>query len=193
MDLSQATEPLFGLLMGLALSSICGLRAFLPLAAVSALAWSGRLELTPDFLWLGHPVALLCFASAVLIETIGDKLPAVDHLLDGLGVLVKPVAATVVSAGFIQDVDPLLALVAALCSGGLVAEGVHLAKAKVRLLSSALTGTLGNPVLSVLEDVVALLGLVLALVVPVLVLGVAALLGVKVWRRWRGRSAGAVR
>ena len=74
-----------------------------------------------------------------------------------------------------------------------MAEGVHLVKAKVRLLSSALTATIANPVLSILEDIVAVISTVLAFVVPILVLGAAALLlffgGFWIFRRRRKRLA----
>lgn len=183
-------EPIFGVVMGVSLASMCGLRAFLPLAGVSLLAWTGRLDLHPSFAWLGHPASALCFTTALLAEAVGDKIPAVDHALDAVGVLLKPIAGALVTASFIQDMDPLLALVAGLASGGLVAEGVHLVKAKVRLASSVLTGTLANPLLSLAEDFVALLGVVLSVVVPVLVLVGVGLGGWWMWRRRVARRSG---
>jgi ribose/xylose/arabinose/galactoside ABC-type transport system permease subunit len=65
---------------------------------------------------------------------------------------------------------------------------VHLVKAKARLLSSALTGTMGNPILSVLEDIVAVVGVVLSVLMPVLGLVVFAMLCWWVLRRWRRRA-----
>lgn len=67
---------------------------------------------------------------------------------------------------------------------------MHLVKAKVRLASSVLTGTLANPLLSLAEDFVALLGVVLSVVVPVLVLVGVGLGGWWMWRRRVARRSG---
>jgi len=69
--------------------------------------------------------------------------------------------------------------------GGGVAGTVHLAKAKFRLASTAFTGGLANPVVSVVEDVTAVVGTALALVWPVLVAAiivVVAVFGVRLVR-----------
>jgi len=172
------------ILMGLALAATCGLRAFLPLFTLSVLAHFGKVELGESFLWLASPGAMLCFGVAVVVELVGDKIPAVDHALDALGVVVKPAAATVATASVVTHFDPMIAIVLGLMTGGLAAEGVHLTKAKARLMSSALTGTIANPVLSVLEDIAAFFAVILAWIVPVLVLGsfVAFLVAVYLWR-----------
>lgn len=175
------------ILMGLALAATCGLRAFLPLFTLSVLAHFGKVELGESFLWLASPGAMLCFGVAVVVELVGDKIPAVDHALDALGVVVKPAAATVATASVVTHFDPMIAIVLGLMTGGLAAEGVHLTKAKARLMSSALTGTIANPVLSVLEDIAAFFAVILAWIVPVLVLGSFVAFGVAVYL-WRTRK-----
>ena len=57
--------------LGLSLAATCGLRAFLPLLVVSALAAMGKLELADSFSWMATPLALVCFGSAVVIEIAG--------------------------------------------------------------------------------------------------------------------------
>jgi hypothetical protein len=185
MDFAALTDPAFGLILGLSLAATCGLRAFLPLLCIGAAGAMGKVELADAFQWMASPAALACFGSAVVLEVSGDKIPAVDHVLDSLGVVVKPLAAAVAAASMIQEFDPLLALTLGLIGGGAVAEVVHLAKAKTRLLSTAFTGTLANPFLSVGEDLAALAAVVLAFLVPGLVL--LAIVAVAVWtiRRWR--------
>lgn len=181
-------------MMGLALSATCGLRAFLPLFTLSVLAHFGKVELGDSFLWLASPGAMLCFGVAVVAELVGDKIPAVDHALDAAGVVIKPVAATVATASVITHFDPVVAVVLGLMTGGVAAEGVHLTKAKARLMSSAFTGTIANPILSVLEDIAAFFAVILAWIVPFLVVGsfVAFLVGVYLWRT-RKRSPSQAR
>ena len=179
--------------MGLGLAACAGLRAFLPLLVVGL---AGRLELVPlseSFAWLATGPALVVLSVAVVAELLADKVPVVDHALDALGTLVKPGAGTLVAASVLTDLPPLPTAVLALCTGGAVSAGVHLTKAKVRLLSTAATAGIGNPLLSVLEDVGAVIGSVAALVVPLLVaaLFLAALVGLLVLlaaRRARAHS-----
>ncbi len=185
MDIATLVDPAFGLLLGLSLAATCGLRAFLPLLCIGIAGAMGKVELADAFQWMATPAALFCFGTAVVLEVAGDKVPAVDHALDALGVVVKPTAAAVAMASMIQEFDPLLALVLGLIGGGVTAEVVHLAKAKARVLSSTFTGTLANPFLSLAEDVVAFLSVGLAFLAPVLVLGAVLVLVVVVFRRWR--------
>ena len=79
--------------------------------------------------------------------------------------------------------------------GLLMASGVHVAKATVRPVVTATTGGLGNPVVSVTEDVVSgattLITIILPAVAALLVLAVA---GIFVWfmvRRRRRRRVAA--
>lgn len=188
-------EGSLGVAMGLVLAATCGLRAFLPLAVLSALAWTGHVELGNGFDWMGHPASLACFCTAVVAEVLGDKVPVFDHLLDSLGLVIRPMAGTFATASLIAEMDPLLATVVGLVTGGVAAGGVHVVKAKVRLLSTALTGGLGNTLLSVMEDAIALVVVVLAVLVPLLaVAALATVTGVALWwlrrRRQRAEATG---
>jgi hypothetical protein len=165
---------------GIGLAACAGLRAFLPLLVVGI---AGRVEwipLTGKFEWLASTPALVVLGVAVVVEILGDKFPVVDHFLDSIQVIVKPIAGAVLAASVLAELTPLQASVLGLISGGTVAGTVHLTKANLRLVSSATTVGLANPVLSVIEDVVVFVGSVLALVVPVLLVLflVGALIGV---------------
>ena len=191
--MDQTASVAFQVAAGIGLAACAGLRAFLPLLVVGL---AGRLELVPlseSFAWLATGPALVVLSVAVVAELLADKVPVVDHALDALGTLVKPVAGTLLAASVLTDLPPLPTAVLALCTGGAVSAGVHLTKAKVRLLSTAATAGIGNPLLSVLEDVGAVIGSVAALVVPLLVaaLFLAALVGLLVLlaaRRARAHS-----
>lgn len=189
MESMDWVQWLSGVTMGLALAATCGLRAFLPLFAVSCLGATGQIELADHFQWLERPVAVAGLGIAVLLEIAGDKFPIVDHLLDTAGVIIKPIAATMVSASVMTEMDPMIAAVLGLVVGGSMAEGVHLVKAKVRLWSSALTAAIANPFLSLLEDCVAAIAIVLAILFPVVVIAFAVVGGAIGYRWWiRGRK-----
>lgn len=177
--------------MGISLAACAGLRAFLPLFAVGL---AGRLDwvtLSESFTWLESWPALVVFGAAVVAEILGDKFPVVDHFLDSFQTFVKPVAGALVMATVVEDWTPLYATVFWIVVGGSTAGVVHVTKAKLRLVSSATTAGLGNPVLSASEDVGALAGTVGSIAVPplmVILLAVAALLAWLTLRRLRRRA-----
>jgi Domain of unknown function (DUF4126) len=79
-------------------------------------------------------------------------------------------------------VDPVVALVIGLVVGAPIALAPHVAKATLRGVSSATTAGLANPVLSMLEDALALVLTLLAFLVPILA---ALLVATGAWLIWR--------
>jgi uncharacterized membrane protein len=142
--------------LGIALAASAGLRAFAPLFTVSLLSWLGYLELGDAMAWLGSPATTLCLAVAVLVELLADKIPLVDHLMDAVGTVVRPIAGALVGTSLVVGTDPLLATVAGLAAGGAVAGLAHAGKASVRLGSTGSSGGLANPAVSLLEDALVL-------------------------------------
>ena len=181
----ESMEMVLSVAMGLALAATCGLRAFLPLFAVGCLGAFGKIDLADSFAWLQQPVALIALGLAVVLEIAGDKFPVVDHFLDSAAVVIKPIAATIATASVMTDMDPMVSTLLGLVVGGTMAEGVHLVKAKLRLMSSALTATVANPLLSLFEDFVAVVATALSFLVPVLVLVVTVVLALFVFQRFR--------
>ena len=184
MDVSTVVTVLC---MGLALAATCGLRAFLPLFVVSLLSHLGHIELSDGFEWMSSTSAVAGLGAAVLLELLADKIPLVDHVLDTVAVIVKPLAAMIAAASVMTELDPMLSTVVGLVLGGTMAQGVHLVKAKLRLLSSALTATVANPFLSIIEDVLALVATILAFLLPVLLFVAAVLVSLWGFRTWLGR------
>ena len=172
---------------GIALAACAGLRVFLPLLALGIAARWFEWPLSPRMEWLAGDAALVTFGVASVVEILGDKVPAVDHLLDGAQTFLAPVAGALVAASSLGDLPTSTALVLGLITGAPVAAGVHLLAATTRLGSSALTAGTANPALSVVEDGAATVGVVLAFLIPVLVLIAVALLAFALhrWRRSR--------
>lgn len=157
------------LLLALALASCTGLRAWLPLLAVSLLARHGYMELHPSFAFLARTDALVVFGAATAIEILGDKVVAVDHALDAVGAVVRPAAGAVLASSMFLKLDPLAAVALGLIVGGGAAFTVNAGKALARTQATALApahGGLGNAALSTLEDLVTAAGVALAVVAP---------------------------
>ncbi|MFN8096119.1 MAG: DUF4126 domain-containing protein, partial [Vicinamibacteria bacterium] len=187
MDMATVTEFLPALALAIALAASAGLRAWLPLLLAGGLARAGVLDLGPTFQFLASNKALVLFAVATVIELVGDKIPAVDHALDVLATPLRPAAGALLAASVLGTVsDPLTSIVLGTAVGAPTALVPHAAKSALRAASTATTGGLANPLLSFVEDAIALVTFALAVLVP---LAVVALLGLTLYlaSRWLRR------
>ncbi|HEX2078541.1 MAG TPA: DUF4126 domain-containing protein [Longimicrobium sp.] len=156
--------------LGVVLAATAGLRAFLPVFSASLAAWLTDLPLPADLAWLERPQTVLIFGVATLLEILGDKIPVVDHVLDGIQVLTKPALAVLAATPFLYQLSPEYPVAIGILLGAPLALGVHSAKAAARLGSTASTGGVGNPVLSIAEDVAAIASIVIGFLAPLLAL-----------------------
>jgi len=182
------------ILLGLGLAASTGLRTFLPLLmlAVAARFDLFGVELNDRMAWLVSDAAIGALGVATAAEFIGDKVPAIDHVLHAIGFVARPLAAIVAAYAVFGAMDPMVAAVAAVIVGAPAALTFNAAQGGARLASTATTGGLGNPVVSVIEDVLAFLTVLIAFVLPLLIPVVLALLLWLVWRlarKLRPRSA----
>jgi Domain of unknown function (DUF4126) len=190
MEWSALVEFLPALALGVALAACAGLRAFLPLLLAGILARAGFLDLGASFQFLASNRALVVFGVASLIEILGDKIPAVDHALDALGTPLRPAAGALLAASVLGQVsDPLVALALGTAVGAPAALVPHAAKSALRAASTTFTGGIANPILSLVEDVVSVFLFVLAVLVPIVVVGLLAIAVVLISRTLRRRAA----
>ena len=174
------------ILAGLALAACAGFRAFLPLFALGIGAKTG--------MWPGDAPAylssdpwLLALGVATLAEILADKIPLVDHALDAIQSVVRPVAgAFLLYPGFAAILPEGYAAGLAALTGAPLAFGVHAAKASARIASTTTPGGVANPVLSLLEDLIAAALAILALLVPAF--AAAAVIFLVLWLLRRARS-----
>lgn len=181
------------LLAAFGLSGAAGLNAWLPLFASALLARLDVVELAAPFDDLTSTTALVVLGVLTAADFVGDKIPVVDHVLHVAGTVVAPASGAVLFTGQ-TGLETDLPTLAAVLLGGATAGSIHAARAAVRPAATATTGGLGNPVLSLGEDVASLLLVVTAFALPLLavVLLVLLLLAlVRSWRRFRGRFRGA--
>ncbi len=175
MDPSALADFLPALAMAIALAAAAGLRAWLPLFAAGGLARLGVLELGSSFQFLASDKALALFGLATAIEIIGDKIPAVDHALDVIGTPLRPLAGAVLAASVLGTVaDPLTSAVLGIAVGAPSALVPHVAKSALRAASTTATAGLANPALSFVEDALAVVLLIFAVLIP---LAAVALVG----------------
>ncbi len=180
---------LLGVFTAFGLSASAGLNAYIPLLVVALLEkFTDLLTLRPpwDALESWWIIGLLVLLS--LIEFFADKVPAVNHINDGIQTFVRPTAGAIAfaaSANVITDVHPVLSL----GLGLLVAGGVHAVKTlAVRTAVTATTGGAGNVPVSIAEDVVSTILSILAVVVPVVIACVLVLVTAYILWRWYRRA-----
>ncbi|HEX6368503.1 MAG TPA: DUF4126 domain-containing protein [Longimicrobium sp.] len=181
---------------GVVLAATAGLRAFLPVFSASLMAWMTDLPLPDNLAWLERPQTVAIFGVATLLEILGDKIPVVDHALDSIQVLTKPVLAALAATPFIYQLAPEQSVAIGILLGAPLALGVHSAKATARLGSTATTAGVGNPLLSIAEDVAAVAAIILGFLAPLLALALMAVtifLIARLALRVRRRRRAAVR
>lgn len=185
----DAGTALGAVLAAFGLSGAAGLNAWLPLFAGALAARLDWVELAAPFDELASNLGLGALAALTVADFVGDKIPAVDHVLHLLGLGVAPASGAVLFAGQTGDETELPTLLAILLGGG-TAGAVHAIRTAVRPLSTAGTGGLGNPVLSLGEDAGSLTLVVLAFALPLLAVALLLLLVVPLalrLYRWRSR------
>ncbi|MBD9269937.1 MAG: DUF4126 domain-containing protein, partial [Akkermansia sp.] len=111
-------EAVMGVLLGIGLGAACGFRIFVPLLVASIAIHGGFLTVTPEFAWLGGTPALITLSIATLLEIAGYYLPVIDNTLDVLGAPAAVIAGTILAAGFIGHMDPMLQWGLAAIAGG---------------------------------------------------------------------------
>ncbi len=180
-------EALTGIFSAFGLSASAGLNAYIPLLTVALLGrFTNWITLTAPWDTLTDWWVIAVLLVLLAIEFFADKVPAVNHLNDGLQTVVRPAAGAVVfaaSSGVITDVSPVIAMILGL----LVAGGVHATKAlAVRPAVSATTAGAGNVPVSILEDVISTILSILSVLIPVLIATILILFTAwVVWVMWR--------
>lgn len=172
-------------LWGVALAATAGLRLFMPFLFLGGMARYAHTP-TPEMLnWTATDPGFFLLLTATLLEVLSDKIPVVDHALDSIATLIKPVAGFILPAALLYDASPMAAWVAGAVVGAPLAFGVHATKAGTRAVSSATTVGTANPFISIMEDVLAVVLLVLTALVPIIAVLLVVLLVVFVIRSFR--------
>jgi len=179
-------EAFSGLFTAFGLSASAGLNAYLPLLVVALAArYTNLIQLNEPWNVMTNGWVIATLVVLLLIEMTVDKIPAVDTVNDVLQTVGRPVAGAILfaaSSGVVGDLNPIVAFVAGL----LVAGTVHTAKSVARPAVTATTAGAGNWLVSILEDILALIAAVLSILLPIIIgLTVIFLLLLYFW--WRSK------
>jgi hypothetical protein len=187
-------ETLFMVGIGVGLSSVAGIRAYLPLALVGLFARLGLFTLSAPFDLLDDWLVVGVLLVLALLESGLDKLPALDPVLDIVQTPLRIVAGAVLFAVALRaglDVAGIPELAAGAGIAGLVA----VLKVVLRPSAGISAAGVSTAFLSFFEDVVAGVGGVVAVLMPFLPLAFVGFLLFFFFRvrRRRGRKYGGLR
>lgn len=187
-------EALLALGIGIGLSSVAGVRAYLPLVLVGLFARFGLFDLSAPFGLLYNWFVIGVLFALALVEGVLDKIPALDTAVDVVQTPVRIVAGAVLfSAALGAGLD--VGAIPELAAGGGIAGIVSVFKALLRPPANISTAGVSAPFLSGSEDAVALVGGVVAVLVPLVSLILVAFLLYVFYRirKRRGRKYGGLR
>jgi hypothetical protein len=154
------------LLTAYSLSGAAGIRVSWAMLVVSWCVHFGYLHPNPSMAWVGAWWMILLAFTASLVDLVGDKIPVLDHALHGVHVFLAPIAGAISAVSGYHGEGAVSALLAVI--GGTNAFVLHASRTTVRAASSATTLGLANPVISILEDIAAVVFIVIAMLAPAL-------------------------
>ena len=108
-------------------------------------------------------------AGLYIVVFAADKIPYVDSVWDVIHTFIRVPAGVVVAYAATSQLDPAVTISAALLGGGL-ALASHGTKAAARVTANLSPEPVSNWVLSIVEDIIAFAGVMLAVFAPVVLL-----------------------
>lgn len=192
-------EILLALGIGIGLSSVAGVRTFLPLALAALFAALGLFEPPSSFVDVGSDgwwwwSVFGALASLSVLEIVLDKVRAVERAFNIAMVPLRAVSGALLftaALGFDLDTGSAPWLIA----GATIAGAVAVAKVLLRPLAKRASAGVSVAFLSFFEDVVGLVGGAVGFFVPYLPLLLVAFVLLFYYRvrRRRGRKFGGLR
>lgn len=156
------------LLTAFGLSTASGLNAYIPLLIVALTArFTHLVTLSPPFDVLMNDWVIGALVVLLAIETVVDKIPGADTLNDVFQTFIRPAAGAILFAAStnVINLNPVIALILGL----VLAFSMHAVKSAARPAVTVGTAGVGNPVVSVAEDVISALMSLVALIAPLII------------------------
>ena len=178
---------IIALTMGVAWAS--GINLYAAMVMLGLLGATGNMDLPPGLQVLANPVIIGAAGVMYVVEFIADKIPGVDTSWDTLHTFIRIPAGALLAAGAVGEVNPVVALAAAIAGGGMAA-GAHATKSGTRVMINTSPEPGSNWVASLVEDLAVIAGLWTALHHPwvfiVLLMGFIFLMIWLLPKLWRG-------
>jgi len=166
------------ILTGIGLAAPAGLNAYIPLLALAlADRATSRVTLHTPYDVLSSNLGIAILIVLLTIEITVDKIPGVDHINDLIQSVVRPAAgaiAAVAATGGVVMINPAIMVLV----GVVLAGSVNAVKVTTRPAVTLGTAGILNPVVSLVEDAVAVMASLVAIFLPFLVIPFLALFAI---------------
>jgi len=159
-------EPIIktiALTMGVAWAS--GINLYAAILVLGVLGSTGNITLPPDLIILTDPLIIAAAGVMYAVEFFADKIPGVDNGWDTIHTFIRIPLGALLAAAAVGEVNPAVAIAAALLGGGLAAS-THATKAGARILINTSPEPVTNWLASFGEDIAVIVGLWTALHYP---------------------------
>lgn len=154
-------------LTGLGLAGPAGLNAYIPLLVLAiADRVTNRVNLEQPYDFISSTWGILIILVLLTFELIVDKIPGFDHANDLLQSVVRPATGAVMLMAVTNEqgvINPVVAMLLGLGTAG----AVHAVKTVSRPAVTVSTGGAGNPIVSLIEDGVAVFASIMAILLPI--------------------------
>ena len=175
------------LTMGVAWAS--GINLYAAILVLGILGSTGNVTLPSDLMILSDPLIISGAGVMYIVEFFADKIPGVDNGWDTVHTFIRIPLGALLAAAAVGDVNPSVAIAAAILGGGLAAS-THATKAGTRVLINASPEPFTNWFASLGEDAAVIAGLWAALHYPLLfVIFIIFFILLLIWllpKIWRG-------
>jgi hypothetical protein len=175
------------LTMGVAWAS--GINLYAAILVLGFMGSTGNMTLPPDLMILTDPLILFAAGTMYTVEFFADKIPGIDNGWDTVHTFIRIPLGALLAAAAVGDVNPSVAIAAALLGGGMAAS-THATKSGTRVLINASPEPFTNWFASLGEDVAVIAGLWTALHYPLLfVIFLIIFMLLLIWvlpKIWRG-------
>jgi len=189
----EQLEPIIktiALTMGVAWAS--GINLYAAILVLGIMGATGNINLPPDLLVLTDPLVIGAAGVMYVTEFFADKVPGVDTGWDTIQTFIRIPVGALLAAAAVGDVNPPVAIAAALLGGGM-ALSTHATKSGARVLINTSPEPFTNWAVSLGEDIAVIVGLWTALYYPWLfVIFLVLFLLLLVWllpKIWQGVKA----
>jgi hypothetical protein len=181
-------DPISSIALAGGLSWASGFRLYATVFIVGILAKYQFIALPDTLDILSNPIVIGVAGLLMIIEFLADKIPYIDSTWDSIQTFIRIPAGALLAMGAINSSDPMLATLAALLGGSLTGM-THATKAGSRALINTSPEPVSNLATSLGEDGLFLTGGWLALMHPIVFVGLLLVFVIfmlwmlpKVWR-----------
>ena len=145
-----------------------GINLYATVAVLGLLQRFGSIHLPGGLSVLDNWWIIGIAAGLYIVEFFADKIPYVDSVWDVIHTFIRVPAGAAVAYAATNQMDPTISTIVTLIGGGLALSS-HGTKAALRIGANLSPEPISNWVLSIIEDIVAFVGSLLAVFAPVII------------------------